>query len=75
MKKKEGFTLFELLIAMFIGTMLIMAGTYAIRIGLFSMEKEETWFNDSTKEKAAYDFFWQQTSSLRIQKVQNKDIV
>ncbi len=75
MKKKEGFTLFELLIALFIGTMLIMAGTYAIRIGLFSMEKGETWFNDSTKEKAAYDFFWQQTSSLRIQKVPNKDII
>lgn len=74
MKKKEGFTLFELIIAMFIGTILIMAGTYAVRIGLFSMEKEETWFNDSTKERAAYDFFWQQTSSLRIQKVPNKDV-
>jgi len=73
-KREEGFTLFELLIAIFIGTILIMAGAYAIRVGLFSMEKEEAWFNDSTKEKAAYDFFWQQTSSLRIQKVPSKDI-
>ncbi|MBE7444128.1 MAG: prepilin-type N-terminal cleavage/methylation domain-containing protein [Planctomycetia bacterium] len=71
--KKEGFTLFELLIAMVIGTVLIMAGTYAIRIGLFSMERGETWFNESTKEKAAYDFFWQQTSALHIQNVQHKN--
>ncbi|MFN3532779.1 MAG: type II secretion system protein J [Candidatus Brocadia sp.] len=71
MKREGGFTLFELLIAIFIGTILIMAGAYAIRVGLFSMEREEVWFNDSTREKAAYDFFWQQTSSLRIQKVPN----
>lgn len=74
-KRDEGFTLFELLIAIFIGTILIMAGAYAIRVGLFSMEREEVWFNDSTKEKAAYDFFWQQTSSLRIQKVPHKDVL
>ena len=55
-KHKEGFTLFELLIALFIGTILIMSGAYAIRTGLFSMEREEAWFNDSTKEKAAFDF-------------------
>lgn len=30
------------------------------------MEKEELWFNDSTKEKAAFDFFWQQVSSLHV---------
>ena len=46
-KHKEGFTLFELLIALFIGTILIMSGAYAIRTGLFSMEREEAWFNDS----------------------------
>lgn len=74
MKQKEGFTLFELLIALFIGTLLIMSGAYAIRVGLFSMEREELWFNESTKEKAVYDFFWQQASSLRIQKVPKKNI-
>lgn len=72
-KHKEGFTLFELLIALFIGTILIMSGAYAIRTGLFSMEREEAWFNDSTKEKAAFDFFWQQVSSLRVQKIPRKD--
>ncbi len=72
-KQKEGFTLFELLIAIFIGTILIMSGAYAIRVGLFSLGREEVWFNDSTKEKAAFDFFWQQTSSLRIQKIPSKD--
>jgi len=72
-KHKKGFTLFELLIAMFIGTILIMSGAYAIRTGLFSMEREEAWFNDSTKEKAAFDFFWQQVSSLRVQKIPRKD--
>ncbi|GAN34965.1 MAG: prepilin-type N-terminal cleavage/methylation domain-containing protein [Candidatus Brocadia sp. AMX2] len=77
LKREEGFTLFELLIAIFIGTILIMAGAYAIRVGLFSLEREEVWFNDSTREKAAYDFFWQQVSSLCIQKVPNpnKDVV
>lgn len=76
-KQEKGFTLFELLIAIFIGTILIMAGAYAVRVGLFSLEREEVWFNDSTREKAAYDFFWQQTSSLRIQKVPNpnKDVM
>lgn len=74
-KHKKGFTLFELLIAMFIGTILIMSGAYAIRTGLFSMEREESWFNDSTKEKAAFDFFWQQVSSLRVQKIPSKDIL
>ena len=72
-KHKEGFTLFELLIALFIGTILIMSGAYAIRAGLFSMEREEAWFNDTTKEKAAFDFFWQQVSSLRVQKIPRKD--
>ena len=28
------------------------------------MEKEEAWFNDLSKERAAFEFFWQQTSSL-----------
>lgn len=68
-KNKEGFTLFELLIALFVGTVLIMSGVYAIRIGLFSMEREGVWFSDSTKEKAAFDFFWQQASSLYNQKL------
>ena len=72
-KQKEGFTLFELLIALFIGTILIMSGAYAIRTGLFSMEREEAWFNDTTKEKAAFDFFWQQVSSSRVQKIPRKD--
>lgn len=72
-KRKKGFTLFELLIAMFIGTILIMSGAYAIRTGLFSMEREEAWFNDTTKEKAAFDFFWQQVSSLCVQKIPRKD--
>ncbi len=70
---KNGFTLFELLIALFIGTMLIMSGAYSIKMGLFTMERDEVWFNASTKEKAAYDFFWQQVSSLRIQKIPSKD--
>ena len=74
-KHRKGFTLFELLIAMFLGTILIMSGAYAIRTGLFSMGREEAWFNDSTKEKAAFDFFWQQVSSLRIQKIPSKDIL
>lgn len=72
MKQDEGFTLFELLIALFIGTLLIMAGAYAIRVGLFSLERDEAWFNESAKEKAVYDFFWQQTTALRIQKVPQK---
>ena len=51
MKHKEGFTLFELLIAISIGTILIMSGAHAIRTGLSSMEREEAWFNNTTKKK------------------------
>ncbi|MBM4054302.1 MAG: prepilin-type N-terminal cleavage/methylation domain-containing protein [Planctomycetes bacterium] len=69
MQDKRGFTLFELLIALFVGTVLVMSGVYAIRIGLFSMEREGAWFSDSTREKAAFDFFWQQASSLYNQKL------
>ncbi|MDR4508806.1 MAG: prepilin-type N-terminal cleavage/methylation domain-containing protein [Candidatus Brocadiaceae bacterium] len=72
---KHGFTLFELLIAIFIGTLLILSGAYAIRIGLFSMGREEEWFNDSTREKAAYDFFWQQSSSLYAQKFSKTNLL
>lgn len=64
MKYNDGFTLLELIIATFIGTMLIMASAYAIKTGLYSMEKEESWFNELSKERAAFEFFWQQTSSL-----------
>lgn len=73
MKQKEGFTLFELLIAIFIGTIIIFSGAYTIRMGLFSLEKEETWFNESIKEKAAFDFFWQQVSSMRIEIIPDDD--
>ena len=66
---KRGFTLFELLIALFVGMVLVMSGVYAIRIGLFSMEKEGVWFSESTREKAAFDFFWQQASALYNQKL------
>ncbi len=64
MKYNDGFTLLELIVATLIGTMLIMAGAYAIKTGLSSMEKEEAWFNDLSKERAAFEFFWQQASSL-----------
>jgi len=72
-KQKEGFTLFELLIAVFIGTAIVFSGAYAIRMGLFSLEKEEAWFNGSIKEKAAFDFFWQQVSSIRIEIIPDND--
>ncbi|MGQ3686174.1 MAG: PulJ/GspJ family protein [Candidatus Loosdrechtia sp.] len=74
MKRSEGFTLFELLIAVFISSMLIMSGAYALRMGLFSLEREESWFNDSIKEKAAFDFFWLQASSLyNLKSQENKN--
>lgn len=60
-----GFTLIEVIVAITIGTVVIVASTVALRIGLSHLENGEEWLNDSVREATAYDFFWQQVSSIR----------
>ncbi len=62
----KGFTLFEVLIAITIGSLLILASTMALRIGLSHLDHGEEWLNESIKETASFDFFWQQVSTARL---------
>ena len=64
-KSTNGFTLLEVIIAITIGSVIIMVSTVALRIGLSHMENGEEWLNNIVKNTSAYDFFWQQVTSIR----------
>ncbi|MGR3317095.1 MAG: PulJ/GspJ family protein [Candidatus Anammoxibacter sp.] len=61
----SGFTLIEIIIALTIGTVIILVSTIALRIGLSHMSNGEEWLNKTVREATTYDFFWQQVSSIR----------
>ncbi|MGR3178414.1 MAG: PulJ/GspJ family protein [Candidatus Anammoxibacter sp.] len=64
-KSGSGFTLLEIIIALTIGTVIILVSTIALRIGLSHMSNGEEWLNKTVREATTYDFFWQQVSSIR----------
>ncbi|MGR3218646.1 MAG: PulJ/GspJ family protein [Candidatus Anammoxibacter sp.] len=64
-KSRSGFTLLEIIIALTIGTVIILVSTTALRIGLSHMSNGEEWLNKMVREATTYDFFWQQVSSIR----------
>lgn len=64
-KSVRGFTLLEVIIAITIGSVIIMVSTAALRIGLSHMQNGEEWLNGIVKDTSAYDFFWQQVTSIR----------
>ena len=62
---RNGFTLLEVIIAITIGSVIILTCTTALRMGLSHLSRGEDWLNDTVRGATAYDFFWQQVSSIR----------
>ena len=62
---EKGFTLLEVIIAITIGSVLILVCTISLRMGLSHLDRGEAWLNNALKETTVFDFFWQQVSSAR----------
>jgi hypothetical protein len=70
----SAFTLLELIIAISIGTVLILLVSFAIRMGFFQMEKGSKWLEEKYRDNSALLFFHQQATSMRTELI-NKDTV
>lgn len=70
----SAFTLLELIIAVSIGTVLILLVSFAIRMGFFQMEKGSKWLEERYRDNSALFFFHQQATSMRNELI-NKDTV
>ena len=70
----SAFTLLELIIAISIGTVLILLVSFAIRMGFFQMERGSKWLEERYRDNSALFFFYQQATSMRYE-LTNKDII
>ena len=70
----SAFTLLELIIALSIGTVLILIVSFSIRMGFFQMERGSRWLEESHRENSALHFFRQQATSMRSETV-GKDVI
>ncbi len=70
----SAFTLLELIIAISIGTVLILLVSSAIRMGFFQMERGSKWLEERYRDNSALFFFQQQATSMRDELI-NKDTV
>ncbi len=70
----SAFTLLELIIAMSIGTALILLVSFAIRAGFFQMERGSKWLEERYRDDSALFFFHQQVTSMRSE-LNNKEII
>lgn len=70
----SGLTLLELIIAISIGTVLILLVSFAIRMGFFQMEKGSKWLEERYRDNSALFFFHQQVTSMRSELI-NEDII
>ena len=70
----SAFTLLELIIAVSIGTVLILLVSFAIRMGFFQMERGSKWLEERYRDNSALFFFHQQATSMREELI-NKDII
>jgi hypothetical protein len=70
----SAFTLLELIIAISIGTVVILLVSFAIRMGFFQMEKGSKWLEEGYRDNSALFFFHQQISSMRSELI-NKNII
>lgn len=64
-RSASGFTLIEVLIAITIGSLIILVSAIALRMGLSHLDNGEEWLNKTVRAATAFDFFWQQVSSIR----------
>lgn len=71
---KRGFTLIEIIIAISIGTLLILVASASIRTGLSYMQRGEERFNKGLRERVALNFFTQQITSIHPSNMSNEDI-
>ncbi|MBI4007012.1 MAG: type II secretion system protein [Planctomycetes bacterium] len=62
---KRGFTLIEIIIAISVGTLLILVSSASIRTGISYMQNGEERFDRGLREKVALNFFTQQLTSIR----------
>lgn len=69
--KRCGFTLIEIIIAISIGSLLILVTSASIRTGLSYMQNGEERFDKGLREKVALNFFIQQVTSMRSYNVGN----
>ncbi len=72
--KRCGFTLIEIIVAISIGSLLILVTSASIRTGLSYMQNGEERFDKGLREKVALNFFIQQISSIRSYNAGNKGI-
>ncbi len=70
----SAFTLLELIIAISIGTVVILLVSFTIRMGFFQMEKGSKWLEDRYRDNSALFFVQQQITSMRSELI-NKDII
>ncbi len=70
----SAFTLLELIIALSVGTVLILVVAFSIRMGFFQMEKGSRWLEESHRENSALHFLRQQVTSMRSETV-DEDVI
>ena len=71
---KDAFTLLELIIALSIGTVLVLLVSFSLRTGLFQIEKGSRWLEESYRENNALHFFRQQATSMRYEEI-NESVI
>ena len=70
----SAFTLLELIIAISIGTVLILLVSFAVRTGFFQMERGSKWLEERYRDNSALFFFHQQATSMRSELI-GKDVI
>jgi len=70
----SAFTLLELIIAISIGTVVILLVSFAIRMGFFQMEKGSKWLEERYRDNSALFFFHHQVTSMRSELIK-KEII
>ncbi|MHC4277927.1 MAG: prepilin-type N-terminal cleavage/methylation domain-containing protein [Planctomycetota bacterium] len=64
-RSAEGFTLLELLVALTIGTVLIVASGAVFKSSVGLMRRGERWLQTESRETSALEFWREQVSALR----------